>query len=98
MSTRSLSQIPNSVRVTRKTTDDINGNGAAAGGMGDDRLDTHHDKYPPAKIKIVQNVHKYDHHADHPINKLLNDYNEFTRLVFRSRCTEARSIANIPYA
>lgn len=35
---------------------------------------------------------------DHPINKLLVDYNEFTRLVFRSRSTEETAVRNIPYA
>ena len=49
-------------------------------------------KYPPTKIKIVQNSTKYNDHLDHPINKMLSDYNEFTRLVFRTRVTESRAI------
>lgn len=55
-------------------------------------------RYQPTKIKIVQDVNKYDSHMDHPINKLLVDYNEFTRLVFRSRSTEETAVRNIPYA
>ena len=35
---------------------------------------------------------------DHSINKMLSDYNEFTRLVFRSRITDQAAIRNIPYA
>ena len=74
--------------------------GAGAGDDDDHPPKKHvvHDKYPPTKIKIVQDVTKHTHHVDHPINKMLNDYNEFTRLVFRSRTTEARAIASIPYA
>jgi len=49
-------------------------------------------KYPPTKITIFQNVNKYNDHMDHPINKMLSDYNEFTRLVFRTRVTEARAV------
>ena len=55
-------------------------------------------KYPPSKIRIVQNVNRYNDHMDHSINKMLSDYNEFTRLVFRTRVTEARAVQNIPYA
>jgi len=100
MSTRSLSHIPNTVRVQRKVTEDINGNGAAAtGGVGgDDQMNQLNVRYPPTKIKIVQNVDKYAGHMDHPINKMLSDYNEFTRLVFRTRVTESRAVQNIPYA
>ena len=29
---------------------------------------------------------------------MLSDYNEFTRLVFRSRATEENALRNIPYA
>jgi hypothetical protein len=43
-------------------------------------------------------VTKYNDHMDHPINKMLSDYNEFCRLVFRTRTTEARAIQSIPYA
>ena len=43
-------------------------------------------------------MNKYNDHMDHPINKMLSDYNEFTRLVFRTRLTEARAVQNIPYA
>ena len=55
-------------------------------------------RYQPTKIKIVQDVNKYNDHADHPINRMLSDYNEFNRLVFRTRTTEEASIKNIPYA
>ena len=55
-------------------------------------------RYPPAKIKIVQNVTRNNDHMDHPINKMLSDYNEFTRLVFRTRVSESRAVQNIPYA
>lgn len=91
MSTRSLSQIPNTVRIQRKITDDINGGGATGAGA-EEALNSIASKYPPTKIKIVQNVHKYNDHTDHPINKMLSDYNEFTRLIFRSRTTEATAI------
>ena len=100
MSTRSLSQIPNSVRVQRKATDDINGSGAAAA-IDPIELNLNqakNDKYPPTKIRIVQDVNKYNDHLDHPIMKMLSDYNEFIRIVFRSRTTEARAIQHIPYA
>jgi len=52
MSTRSLSQIPNTVRIQRKITDDIN---AANIGMGtaEEALNSLGSKYPPTKIKIV---------------------------------------------
>jgi len=43
-------------------------------------------------------VNKYHDHSDHPINKMLSDYNEFTRLVFRSRSTEEIAVRNIPHA
>ena len=89
MSTRSLSQIPNSVRIQRKITDDINGGGAAGAGATGTEEASNASKYPPTKIKIIQNVNKYNDHIDHPVNKMLSDYNEFTRLIFRSRTTEA---------
>lgn len=99
MSTRSLSQIPNTVRVQRKITDDINGEGAAAvGTTPQDQLNQLNVKYAPTKVKIYQDVNKYNDHMDHPINRMLSDYNEFTRLVFRTRVTEARAVQNIPYA
>lgn len=94
MSTRSLSQIPNTVRVQRKITDDINGAGAAggAGTAPEDQMNQLNVRYAPTKIRIVQNVNRYHDHMDHPINKMLSDYNEFTRLVFRTRVTEARAV------
>ena len=93
MSTRSLSNIPNTVRVQRKDTNDINGQGAQSNGNGgDDLMNQLNVRYPQTKIRIVQNVHKYNDHQDHPINKMLSDYNEFTRLVFRTRVTEARAV------
>jgi len=100
MSTRSLSQIPNTVRVKRRATEDINDQGAtaAATATADEGLNQVGQKYPPTKIKIVQNLTKYNDHMDHNINKMLSDYNEFTRLVFRSRTTEAAAVQNIPYA
>ena len=90
MSTRSLSQIPNTVRIQRKITDDINAANIGGGiGSAEDALNSLGSKYPPTKIKIIQNVNKYNDHQDHPISKMLSDYNEFTRLVFRTRSTEA---------
>ena len=64
----------------------------------DDQMNQLNVRYPPAKIKIVQNVTRYNDHMDHPINKMLSDYNEFTRLVFRTRVSESRAVQNIPYA
>lgn len=99
MSTRSLNQMPQSVRIQRKTTDDINGNGAAsAAEQVDLMMSQFNERYPPTKIKIVQNVDSYNQHSDHPINRMLTDYNEFTRLIFRTRVSESRAIQNIPYA
>ena len=98
MSTRSLSQIPNSVRIQRRVTEDINGQGAAAAAVPEEVTNSLGQRYPPTKVKIVQNVNKYNDHMEHPINKMLSDYNEFTRLVFRTRSTEAAAIQNIPYA
>ena len=91
MSTRSLSQIPNQVRVTRKVTEDINGAGATTA-IANDTNEVMNHPYPHCKIKIVQNVNKYNDHMDHPINKMLSDYNEFCRLVFRTRTTEAKVV------
>jgi len=88
------------VRVQRRTTEDINGTGAAASGFTshqEEALNALCQKYPPTTIKIVQDVNKYSDHMDHSINKMLSDYNEFTRLVFRSRSTEQAAIRNIPY-
>lgn len=78
------------MRITRKTTDDINGAGAtaAATDRADELIAHLNDRYPPTKIKIVH-TNKYKDHTDHPINIMLSDYNEFCRLVFRSRVTEA---------
>lgn len=81
------------MRIQRKATDDINGAGATAGATerADELLSHLNDRYPPAKIKIVH-TNKYNDHMDHPINKMMSDYNEFCRLVFRSRVTEAQAI------
>ena len=89
------------MRVQRRVTEDINGAGAASSG-----ITSHHDealkalghRYQPTTITIFQDVNKYNDHMDHPINKMLSDYNEFTRLVFRTRNTEEAAIRNIPYA
>lgn len=75
---------------------------SAAGGSSvlvpDDLLNLQKNERPATKIKIVQNVNMYDEHTTHPINKMLSDYNEFIRLVFRTRTTEAKAIQSIPYA
>ena len=64
----------------------------------DDMLQNAKNERPPCKIKIVHNPGTYDEHLDHPINKMISDYNEFVRLVFRTRTTEAKTIQSIPYA
>ena len=64
----------------------------------DDIANHYSDKYAPTKIKIVQKVENNLKHMTHPINRMLSDYNEFTKLVFRSRATEQRAMQNIPYA
>ena len=88
------------MRIQRKITDDINGQGAAAASsiLPEELLPQMKNERPPTKIKIVQNVNMYDQHLDHPINKMLSDYNEFIRLVFRTRTTEEKAIQSIPYA
>ena len=54
MSTRSLSNIPNTVRVQRKDTNDINGQGAQSNGNGgDDLMNQLNVRYPQTKIRIV---------------------------------------------
>ena len=39
---------------------------------------------PPTSItSIIHNVNAYDHHLAHPINLMITDYNEYTRIVFK---------------
>ena len=98
MSTRSLSQIPKSVRINRKT-DDVNGKDKEFMTISVDDIANHYsEKYAPTKIKIVQKVEANLKHIGHPINRMLADYNEFTKLVFRTRVTEQKAMQNIPYA
>jgi len=99
MSTRSLSHIPKS-HLSRKDGDGIGG-GKDRENMTisvDDIANHYSDKYAPTKIKIVQKVEQNIRHMTHPVNKMLNDYNEFTKLVFRTRVSEQKSMQNIPYA
>lgn len=97
MSTRSLSQIPKSVRINRK--DDINSKDKEFMTISVDDIANHFsDKYAPTKIKVIQKVEANLKHIGHPINKMLADYNEFCKLVFRTRVTEQRAMQNIPYA
>ena len=98
MSTRSLSQIPKSVRINRKT-DDVNGKDKEFMTISVDDIANHYsEKYAPTKIKVVQKVEANLKHIGHPINRMLADYNEFTKLVFRTRVTEQKAMQNIPYA
>ena len=64
----------------------------------DDIANHYSDKYAPTKIKIVQKIEANLKHMTHPINNMLADYNEFTKLVFRTRVNEQRAMQNIPYA
>ena len=34
-------------------------------------------------IKTPENVNAYEHHLTHPINLMIQDYNEFSRLTFK---------------
>ena len=97
MSTRSLSQIPKSVRINRKGAEDI-GSKDFMTITNEDVANHYSDKYAPTKIKIIQKVEHNLKHMSHPINRMLSDYNEFTKLVFRTRVSENKALQNIPYA
>ena len=92
MSTRSLSQIPKSVRINRKE-DNIGGKDKEFMTISVDDIANHYsEKYAPTKIKIVQKVEHNLKHMTHPINRMLADYNEFTKLVFRTRVSEQKAM------
>ena len=50
------------------------------------------DRYPPTKIKIMQDLTLIQKHLTHPINRMMADYNEFTKLVFRTRVSEQKAL------
>lgn len=101
MSTRSLSQIPKSVKPMKRQIDDtgsglkdgINGNHPDGRPLAQEEfMNQFADRYPATKIKIVQDVTLIQKHLTHPINRMLADYNEFCRIVFRTRCTEQKAL------
>ena len=42
-------------------------------------------KYKETKIRIWEDVKKYEHHRKHAINVFFNQYNEFVKLVFKTK-------------
>lgn len=89
---RSLSQIPKSRQATK---DGENTNGGEE--KPKDKKKQEDDRYPPTKIKISQDIKKYDHLKKHPINSFLGAYNEILHLVFKFRGSDQKYLNNIPH-
>ena len=59
-----------------------------------DEKDAETKVYPPTRINIIQDIRQNSKHNDHPINQLLNSYNELTQLIFRTRSSESMTYQN----
>jgi len=53
--------------------------------------------YPETKIKIIHDIHSYDHYKKHPVNIFSNYYNEFVRTVFKNKNISKSNMKYIIY-